>query len=158
MFLYPSNYREVVLTPAIVAAAYGSGDAIGTTNPVALSNVSAQDERPAALVKVTVIDNAAQNAAIDIYLYSKKPTAPTDNAAFAPTDADSANLIGIVNVAAGKAFSANSVQVKVMDPPLPFKTPVNSQRQIWAVVVSNGTPTYAAVNDLTIKFLFEHKV
>lgn len=167
MFLYPSNYREVIIRPVIVAAAYGSGDVIGTGGAIQLRNVSAADERPSQLVKVTVIDRAAQNAVLNIYLFNRQPLTGTmtDNAAYAPSDADldydylkGLGFIGHLQVAAGTAFAAASVQTKLMDPPLPFKTPAGAQRSLWAIIASGGTPTYAAATDLVIKFLFEHKI
>lgn len=157
MFLGSFNYREVIVKPTIVAAAYGSGDVIGTNNPIKVTNVSAQDERPTRLVRVTVVDHAQQNAILNLWFFDKKPTASTftDNGALAIHDTDAPNFIGQINIAAGVAFASVSLQTLRVDPPLAFKTKGGSIKSLWVVVSSGGTPTYAAAADLEIKLMFE---
>lgn len=154
MFPSPAKAREVIVTPNIASFAtpFSDGDAIGSL--LSVSPASYADGYEARLTKVVVVDNAHQNAALELFFYDTQPSAVTDNAAFAPTDADNAKFTFQVTVPAGDGvFTANSVQMVNLNPSLKFIT--KNSRTLWLVIMADGTPTYGAATDLTIKLLFE---
>ena len=79
------------------------------------------------------------------------PTA--DNALFDPSDADLANCIGYVDVAATDYadFVDNSVAAKASGLRMPFDYDLaTAGTSLFAQMVVRSTPTYTAVGDITI--------
>lgn len=107
------------------------------------------------LQQVELVDQAAQNSAIDIYFFNADPsnTTFTDNGAMDIADADMAKIIGVVSIAAAdyKAGADNSFAiVKGVNLLIP-----SLSRIVYGALVSRGTPTYVATTDLALKLFVE---
>ena len=126
--------------------AYAAGDALGF--PFAVPTMKN-------LKQVVVIDDAKQITSVDMVFFSSTFTETADTAAFAISDADAEGLVGYLTVGgtgANKALSNNTVMV------LPFTTigPSFSQSgKMYCQLIAVDTPTFTAVDNLTVKFIYE---
>lgn len=138
---------ELEVTPAITAGAYTSGDALGgllTFGGAALAN-----GRGGTITKVVITDDDDENQPIDLVFFNQPFVATADNAPFDPSDADLANCIGHISIAATDyaSFNDNSEATKRnvgFDYVL-----VGTSLRGQAVIRDVGG--YAAVDDITIK-------
>jgi len=136
-------------TPTLDTSAYASGDRVGS-----LMTLTGVGEAGAGCVldKVVIVDSAKQSSALKIFLFNAAPTlVGADNAAADISDADMTDkCIGVVNVATGDyhALNANSVADTTYDKAI--KSPGAT---VYALIVSAGSPTYAATS-LRLKFFF----
>lgn len=117
--------------------AYTAGDAVGAKTALGLIN--------ATLNSLTVIDAGNQGAAGSILLFDGLPAAATatDNAAFVPST-DLTKVIAQIPVPAYVTTASKKI-AHVSNLNLPVKS-----TGLYAVFVTTGTPTYAAVTDVTI--------
>ena len=128
------------------SAAYTAGDAMGF--PFAVPTMRN-------LKQVILIDDAKQITSADLVFFSSTFTETADNAAFAPSDADAENIIGYLTVGGSgfsKALSNNTTMV------LPFTTvgpSFSTGSKMYCQLVVVGTPTFTAVDNLTLKFIYE---
>ena len=97
---------------------------------------------------VVVIDDAGQEAQLDLLLFDQSFTATADNDAIAISTADAENCIGVVTVSAYSDMGTPSVG-RSTNSGLAFKA--KDDRTIYGQLVTRGTPTYASTSDLTIK-------
>jgi hypothetical protein len=143
---------EVSITPTITAGAYTAGDALGGL--LTFASVVRTAGGHGEIVKVTIQDNAKQSAPMDLVLFNQTFTATADNAPFDPTDADLANCIGYISVAATDyaEFNDNGVATKASGLQMPFeyKLAAAGSSLFGQLVIRNGD-TFAAVNDVTVK-------
>lgn len=97
---------------------------------------------------VQVVDKGQQMKDLDLVLFDRSITAPTDNAIFAPTDAELSNCVGVVPITAGTYadFSTNSVGVLNG---LGLAVVLNGS-DLFGVLVARGTPTYTSTSDLVV--------
>ncbi len=149
---------EVTVTPTITAGAYTAGDALGGRLDFAGVMRATGPNRAGVITKVVVTDDAAQLAPIDIVFFNGAFAATADNAAFDPTDADLANCIGYVDVAATDYanFNDNAVAAKSSGLRMPFPFVLRPHSvTLCAQMVVRAAPTYAATDDLTVKITVE---
>lgn len=150
--------QEIAETPTITAAGiYAAGDAIG--GMLTFENAVSFNGGSGAIVKVVIIDDAQQLAPIDIVFFNQPFTPTADNAPFTPTDVDMQNCIGYVDILAADYanFVNNSVACKALGLyrlPFPFRV-ADTQTSLYAQMVVRATPTYVAVDDLTVKLTIE---
>ena len=97
--------------------AYTAGDVVSVTAGAAMEFTSGGE----GLVRAAVlIDSAAESTKpeFDLFLFTVKPTIAADNAAFAPTDAEMLNCVGVIVFLAAdfKTGSGNGItQADVSD-------------------------------------------
>jgi hypothetical protein len=96
-------------TPTVsTSPAYTAGDALGGL--LTFANAARVSGGSGLIQAVTVMcKTPALIPAIDLYLFNQTFTNTTDNAAFAPSDGDMANCIGVIPIAAWAAETASSV-------------------------------------------------
>jgi hypothetical protein len=142
------------VTPTLDTSAYATGDHMGTIHTLnsALSNVGTTS----ILVNLTITDTANQKAALEVHLFSASPTlTSSDNAAIRIADSEvAAYHLGYVSVAATDyvtldATAGNAIAIKTGLNILLKNSAAGTS--IYAVVVSRGSPTYAA-SSLTFKY------
>jgi hypothetical protein len=156
--------KVITITPTIEAAAYADGDQLGGTF-TKLTDAVLSPGGVARLKSVVVLCKAANTVdpVFDILFWDKEPTvASAENAAFDVTDANLANLIGAVSIAAANNFNLanNSASViRALDLLLQAARPphakVTTGRDLWVSLVARAAQTYASTSDLSIKFGFE---
>ena len=130
--------------------AYTANDAVGGL--VTINNFVLSADQAARLESVILIDKGAQKAQTDLFFYRSAVTGGTDNAAYAPSDADAAECIGYVAIAAADYKdhgTSNAVATKALVG-LSFALPSKS---IYVQAVTRGTPTYTGTSDLVLKLV-----
>lgn len=145
----PRYYRKrISVTPTISnAAIYAAKDAVGGI--MTFANAARSSAGSGVIRAVTVKDLGQQMAALDLILFDQTIGGTvTDNAAFDPLDADLANVIGWVSIAATtgyKDFNDNSVAFAQCE--IPY---VCNGTSLFGALVARGTPTYTSTADLTV--------
>ena len=149
-----SNKLILTATPTIDTGLYASGDAVGGL--LTFDGAGSWPKYSGTILKVVIIDKDSEKAPLDLVLFDRTFTATADQAAFDPTDADLANYIGFINVAASDyvAFNDNSVAVKTSGSQMPFDYVLNGNALYGQLVVRSG-PTYTATTDLKVKIVVE---
>lgn len=141
----PKVVRLAVTPTVSTTPAYTAKDAIGAlmtfTNAVRVSGGTGWIE------SVQIEDKGQQMAALDLLLFDRSVTAPTDNAIYNPSDAEVANCIGVVKFTASdwSDFSTNSVAHRT--PGIQF---VANGADLYGVLVNRGAPTYTSVSDIVV--------
>lgn len=145
---------EVMQTPTITAGAYTAGNALGGL--LTFANAVRAAGGQARITKVVITDDAMQSAPIDLVLFNQTFTATGDNSAFDPSDADLANCIGYIDVAATDyaEFNDNGVAAKTSGLRMPFPITLVGTSLFGQMVIRNGD-TFAATDDITIKLTLE---
>lgn len=124
------------------SAAYTAADVLGFPFQLDMKKIG----------QIYAIDNDKVITALKGYVFSSPFTPTLDNAAFAPSDADAAKVIGYFSLTTSNALTNNTVIYSaVTDMPLW----IESAKVRWCQLVAVGTPTFAAVNSLTVNFLGE---
>ena len=142
-----STHASVALQLGVFQShAYAAGDAMGF--PFAIPTMRN-------LKQIVVIDDAKQITSVDIVFFNNTFVETADSAAFAISDADAEKLVGYITVGgtgANKALANNTVMV------LPFTTlppQFSNTGKMYAQLIAVGTPTFTAIDNLTIKFIYE---
>ena len=148
---------EITQTPTITAGAYTAGDALGGL--LTFANAVRAAGRGAVITKIVITDKTAQGAQlapIDLVLFNQTFTPTADNAPFDPSNADLANSIGFIDIAATdySDFANNAVAAKTSGLRMPFPI-VLVGTSLFGQMVVRDAPTYAATDDLTIKLTIE---
>ena len=141
--------KTTTVKPTITAGAYSANDAVGglmTFNAAAYKTFGS-----GVIQTITIVDDAAQNAEMELHLFDQTFTATGDNDAFDPSDADLENYLGyiLVTTADYKSFTDNSA-ASVSNVGLAFNL-VSTGVNLFGQLVTRGTPTYVATSDLTVK-------
>lgn len=146
-------------TPVISAAGiYASGDAVGGL--IEFENVCSAFEASAKIVGAILIDNDKESVHLHLLLFNQTFTATADNSPMDVTDSDLANVIGVIHFQAADyvALNDNSVCFSVGHGDPQLNVPIvlkDGGTSLFGQLVAEATPTYTAVNDLTVKLVIE---
>lgn len=139
-----ANYRVFELTLVTDTSAYANNDVLAV--PQAIDDAAFGG----VLESVVLLDEADQGVAIDLVFFRADATLGTINAAVSISDADAANIIGVISIAASDySDMINSQVATVRGLGLIMKT----STPYIAAIVRSGTPTYAA-DSLKLKLGF----
>jgi hypothetical protein len=124
-------------------AAYSANDQVGGVQT--LLNASRANSLGTVIQSVTVIDIDKQNAELDLYFFDANPTvSSTDNAALAIDDSQVTDkCIGVVNISSGDYKSIAGCSVATAKNVGLLVTPIEASEDVYVVVATRGTPTYA---------------
>lgn len=148
--LYTDPHLSVVriqVTPTVsTTPAYTAKDCVGGL--MTFANAARISGGAININAVQIVDKSQQQIAMDLVLLDRTMTATTDNAIFAPTDAEMAFIVGVIPFVAGdyKDFSTNSVAT-LKDINL---TAVLNGTSLFGQLVTRGTPTYVATTDIVV--------
>lgn len=135
------------VTPTIsTSPAYTAKDAVGGL--MTFSNAVRASGGTGLLMAVQLVDkgNTPQDAALDLVLFDRSISAPTDNAIFAPSDTEAAQCVGVVQIGSYSDFSVNSV-CSIPNAGIEF---VLNGTDLFGVLVARSTPTYTSTTDLVV--------
>lgn len=139
------------ITPTFsVGGAAATGDYVGkTTEPEFFTRVARRDGFPAIIKSLVITDKTTTTAvAMELWLFESTFTAPTDNAAWAISDADQLKCVGVLALAADRWYSNSNGKVFTDDRfCLPLKP--TAQNLYFALVARGTTPAWAT-GDLTL--------
>ena len=135
------------VTPVVTAGAYSANDVVG-------GRLEFVGFRLGTLQSITICDNAAQAVDYIIVFFESQPTDIADNAAADIADADLEKIIyndSLLDASNKKAFVDNSfVFLYNLDVPMQ-----GAGSNIFAYLITTGTPTYAAITDITVTLQVE---
>ena len=140
---------SVAQTPTITASsAYSSGNALGGLLTFSSAGLSGMGK----ILSVYVYDKAGQSIACDLLLFKESFTATTNKTAIAISSADLLNMIGAVSIVAGDYVSVGTGSIASKS--LGYLGYVEgSVANLYGQLVTRGTPTYAAVSDITVRLV-----
>lgn len=147
--LYVDTRAKVVrlsATPTVsTSPAYSLKDAIGGV--MTFSNAVRASGGTARIETVQVADKGQQMAPLDLVLFDRNPGSGTftDNAAADPTDTELGYVVAVIPVGSYADFNDNSVA----SAPVGVSVVLNGT-DLYGVMVSRGTPTYASTSDVTV--------
>lgn len=138
----------ISVTPTISAAsAYQAKDAIGGI--MTFANAARVSGQGGIIESVTLVDKDQELAPIDLVLFSATIAGTvTDNAAFDPTDADFANIIGTIPILSGDYADFNDNAVATRGGiGLVYKCAATS---LFGALVARTAPTYTGTSDIIV--------
>lgn len=141
----------VTVTPTLsVAGAYATGDYIGqSTTPESFANAVRIAVGEAMIASLTVIDKTTTAAvALELWLLSATFVAPTDNAAWAITDAEALTVVAVLPITTDKWYASSNNKV-YSDGAIGKTITCAATSLFFALVARGSTPTWAA-GDLQI--------
>jgi hypothetical protein len=133
-------------TPTITAGAYSAGDAVGGL--LTFTGAGRVSAYGGVLTNVLLIDDAGQDAQLELWLFNQTFTAISDNAAWAPSEADLENLICVISSLDGIWTAAGTPSVSFIEKTIRYDL---TGTNMFGQLVTRGTPTYVATDDLTVK-------
>jgi hypothetical protein len=135
---------KIAVTPTISTSAYTSGDAIGGL--LTFANAARVSGGGGVIQSVTIVDKDQERPPLDLVLFDQTFTNTADNAAFDPTDADLANVIGVVSINAWANFNDNAVGTAA-GVNLPYDL---TGTDLFGQLVVRAAPTYTATSDIIV--------
>ena len=142
-------------TPTITAGAYSSLDAVGGL--LEFEDARTSYNNAGTIIQAILIDDAKQLAILYLVLFDRTFTATADNAAFAVSDADLQNVIGVIEFATADyvSINANCYAQKLAFKDLPFVLIEGGTSLFGQLFVKTSTPTYVATDDIAVKLIIE---
>lgn len=133
------------VSPTVTAGAYSAADVVGGL--LTFSGVPKRGK----ITEVVVTDQAKQAGALDLVLFNTEPTTIADNGASDIADADIAKIATAIRLAdtAGAHkydFSDNKIYV-IAELNRRFERTGDA---LYGFLIAAGTPTFAAVTDVSI--------
>lgn len=136
---------RISVTPTVsTSPAYTAKDAVGGL--LTFANAARVSGGTIAIQTVIVIDDSQQMPALDLVLFDRTFTAPTDNAIFAPTDAELETIVGVVPISNYADFSTNAVATRTG---LGLAAKLNGT-DLFGALVTRSTPTFVATTDISV--------
>jgi hypothetical protein len=149
--------NAILVSPTVTVStspAYTAGDVVGSK--LTLTNAARVSGGSAILDSITVLEKGSQAAALDILIFNADPSGGTytDNGAFTANDTDMGKCIARVHVASTD-YVATGGYTSASLGGLGKVLVASGSANLYAVVVTSGTPTYSATSSLAIKFGFK---
>lgn len=137
-----------------VAGAYATGDYMGTsTTPQTFTNVCRSSGGSGVIKGIFASDKiVTANVDMELWLFSATFTAPTDNAAWAISDAEATTFIGVISLSTSNWKATSNNQVYYDDAfSIPFDLPTGTSFY-YALVARGTTPAFTSA-DLSLGLL-----
>ena len=134
-------------TPTISASTiYAAGDAVGGL--LTFVNAARVSAGGGVIKSMIIVDDDQEAGALELWLFNQTFTATADNAAFDPSEADLENLVGVITTNDGTWFDTANQSVADVEASRRYDLTGTS---LFGQLVTRGTQTYTAVDDLTVK-------
>ena len=147
--------KKVTVTPTVDTAIYAAGDALGGL--LEFEDARTAFGRSGQICGALLKDNHKLDQLIYLVLFDRTFTPTADQAAFDPSDADLANLVGILRFEAADyaSFNDNSAAMLGFDAlgvSVPFVLVEGGTSLFGQLCLGAGmTPTYNAADDITVE-------
>lgn len=132
-------------TPTVTAGAYSANDAVGGL--LTFAGAAYGDGDGGVIKDLLIIDDAGQDVALELWLFNASFTAMTNNAAWAPSEADLRKLVAVIASSSGAWFAAGTPSVLRVEVSQRYDLDGTS---MYGQLVTRGTPTFAATDDVTV--------
>ena len=135
-------------TPTVTAGAYAADDAVGGL--LTFANAARVSGGGGVVKTVVIIDDAGQDAELELWLFNQTFTAMVDNAPWAPAEDDLENLVGVISTEDSSQgwLDAGTPSAITIDVATRYDLAGTS---LFGQLVTRGTPTFAATDDVTVK-------
>ena len=140
----------ITQTPEVSAGAYSANDAVG--GELTFANAARASGLGGIIKQVIFIDDAGQDAETELWLFDTTITDVTDNAAFAQTEAELHTVVGIISTSDGTWRASGTPSVCCVECSLSYTCVGTS---LFGQLVTRGTPTYAATDDVTVRIVLQ---
>lgn len=142
----PSVVR-ITATPTIsTSPAYAAKDAVGGL--LTFASAARASGGSIRVESVQVVDKGQQMADLDLILFDRSVTAPTDNAVFDPGDTELGYVVDVIPVGRGHYADMNDNCVAAVNG-LASRCVLNGT-SLYGVLVARSTPTYTSTSDVTV--------
>jgi hypothetical protein len=141
-----SEGTTIAQTPTIDTDAYTAGDNVGGL--LTFASAARNSGGGGVIKNMIIIDDAGQDAELELWLFDRTFTAGDDDDAWAPTEADLENCIGVITTSGETWRAAGTPSVISVEIAMRYDLDGTS---LFGRLVTRGTPTYAATDDLTVK-------
>lgn len=131
-------------TPTVTAGAYVANDAVGGL--LTFANAARAAGGGGVIKDLIILDDAGQDAKMELWLFSQTFVAMVDNAPWAPSEADLRYLIAIITTDDGAWFSAGTPSAALVEVSQRYDAVGTS---LFGQLVTRGTPTFANTDDVT---------
>jgi len=138
-------------TPTVTVGAYTAGDAVGGL--LTFANAARVSGGGGVVKGVLIIDDAGQDAELELWLFNQTFTAMADNAPWAPSEADLENCIGVVSTATSDQGWMAAGTPSVCDIEVAKRYDLVGTSLFGQLVSPTDTPTFAATDDVTVKVM-----
>ena len=137
----------IIQIPTITAGAYSANDAVGGL--LTFANAARVSGGGGIVKSLIILDDEGQDAELELWLFSVTFTAMADNDAWAPSEGDMENLVGIVTTTDGAYFqaAAGARSAARVEASQRYDLTATS---LFGQLVTRGTPTYAATDDISV--------
>ena len=132
-------------TPVVTAGIYAANDVVGGL--LTFANAVRNSGGGGIVKSLIILDDAGQDAALELWLFSQTFTAIADNGPWAPSEADLRSLVAIIATADGGYYAAGTPSAARVEASQRYDLVGTS---LFGQLVTRGTPTYAATDDVTL--------
>jgi len=135
--------------PTITAGAYVADDNVGGL--LTFANAARENGGGGVIKGVQIVDDAGQDAELELWLFDQTFTAGADNAQWSPSEADLENIICVISTRDGRYYGAGANQ-SVADIEVARRYDlIAAGTSLFGRLVTRGAPTYTQTDDLTVK-------
>ena len=134
-------------TPTVSAGAYSANDAVGGI--LTFANAGRVATGSGIIKSMLIIDDAGQDAELELWLFNATFTAMSNNAAWNPSQADLRKLVAIISTGDGAYFDAGTESAARVETSQGYNLAA-AGTSLFGQLVTRGTPTYAATDDVTV--------
>ena len=134
-------------TPTVTAGAYSANDAVGGL--LTFANAGRVATGSGIIKSVLILDDAGQDVELELWLFDATFTAMSDNAGWAPSEADLRKLVAIISTEDGAWFAAGTPSAARIETSQGYNLAA-AGTSLFGQLVTRGTPTYAATDDVTV--------
>jgi len=138
----------IAQTPTVTAGAYIADDAVGGL--LTFANAGRVAGFGGVIKNMLIIDDAQQDVDLELWLFNQAFTPIADNATWAPSEADLENLVAVISTADGNWFDSSNQGVCDVEASKRYDL-IPTGTSLFGQLVTRGTPTFVATDDLTVK-------
>lgn len=131
-------------TPTVTVGAYLANDCVG--GMLTFASAARNAGGGGVLKDVIILDDAGQDAELELWLFNASFTSPGDNAPWAPSQADLRKLVAIASTADGAWRAAGTPSAIVIEVSQRYDLVGTS---MFGQLVTRGTPTFLATDDVS---------
>ena len=129
----------------VTAGAYAANDAVG--GRIEFVNAARTAAGGGVIKDLIILDDAGQDAEMELWLFEDEFTAMANNAPWAPSEADLRLLVAIISTAGGAWFAAGTPSAARVEASQRYDCVGTS---LYGQLVTRGTPTFVATDDVSV--------
>ncbi len=138
----------ITQTPTISARHYKRGQCVGGL--LTFANAARLAGGGGIIKDVVIIDDAGQDAELELWLFNQTFTPGADNTAWAPVEAELHNIVNVISTTDGTYFPGVVPSVCSVEVTKRFDC---LGTDLFGRLVTRGKPTYVATDDLTVRIM-----